>query len=309
MSSMMSVVRRMTPRPVKRAARRVIRVGANSWIRGRAWILGVPTSAEAYDRFTLKLAMEFDCRLPLTARLGNGMTIKIAFKDYVSKHILASGYYEPETVALLHQFLKPGMVVFDVGAHVGQYSLVASRIVGQGGAVHSFEPDPETFAWLRGNCRSNKLGHVTLNQIALSDAAEIKTFYFATSGDIGSNSLAEPKNFSGRKAQVPCIQFDTYLQKRGITRVHLVKMDVEGAELGVLRGGESLFSGRNRPIMILEFEEARQLAFGSSCRALGAWLVEHGYELFRIGATLEPYTPSDGDPPSLNVLALPAETR
>jgi FkbM family methyltransferase len=305
MSPVVSAVLRMTPRSVKSAARRILRIGANSWLQGRTWIFGVPTSAEGYHPFTLKLAREFDCRLPLSARLGNGMPIQVAWADHVSKHILASGYYEPDTVALFDRFVEPGMTVVDIGAHIGQYSLVASSLVGEGGAVHSFEPDPDTFAWLRGNCRRNQLANVTLNQIALSDAPAMRMFYFATTVDIGSNSLAEPKNFSGRKAVVPCMRLDTYLQEHGITRVHLLKMDVEGAELGVLRGGESLFSGPNRPIMILEFEEARQAAFGASNRELGAWLVKRGYQLFRIGATLEPYTPSDADPPSLNVLALP----
>ena len=52
-------------------------------------------------------------------------------------------------------------------------------------------------------------------------------------------------------------------------------------------------------------EKKRQLAFGTSCRELGAWLVDRGYALYRVGAKLEPYTPSDADPPSLNVLAVP----
>jgi FkbM family methyltransferase len=286
-----------------------LRVGANSWIQGRAWTFGVPSSIEAYDPFTLKLATEFDCRIPLSTRLGNGMTIRVAWTDHVSKRILAAGYYEPETVALFHRFIQPGMVVLDIGAHIGQYTLVASRLVGQSGGVHSFEPDPDTFAWLRGNCRRNKLANVTLNRLALSDVSEMRTFYFATTSDIGSNSLAEPKNFSGRKSEVPCVRLDDYLQRRGITRVHLVKMDVEGAELGVLRGGESLFSSPDRPILILEFEGPRQIAFGSSCRELGAWLVKRGYELFRIGVTLEPYTPSAADPESVNVLAMPTGAR
>src|SRR4030095_4117195 len=185
MASAMSVVLKVTPRPVKQVAKRVLRIGANSWIQGRAWTFGVPTSIEAYDPFTLKLAAEFDCRVPLTTRLGNGMTMQVAWADHVSRHILTAGYYEPDTVALFHRFIQPGMVVLDVGAHVGQYSLVASRLVGESGARHTFEPDPDTFAWLQGNCRRNNLTNVTLNRLALSDVNEMKTFYFATTSDIG----------------------------------------------------------------------------------------------------------------------------
>jgi FkbM family methyltransferase len=296
---------KLTPPPVKRAGRSLLRSGTRAWIRGRGAALGVPASAEGYDGLTRGLALEFDCRLPLRGRLGNGLAIEVVWRDHVSESILRSGYYEPETVALFERFLRPGMVALDVGAHIGQYTLVAARLVGPAGQVHSFEPDPETAAWLAGNVARNELGNVRVNRIALSESEALRTFYFATTHDIGSNSLAEPLNFSGRKAQVQCMPLDAYLASHGVARVHLVKMDVEGAELAVLRGGERLFSSAERPILIMEFEEKRQRAFGASCRILGEWLVDHGYSLHRIGAKLEPYTPSDADPPSLNVLAVP----
>jgi FkbM family methyltransferase len=275
------------------------------WIRGRGTAFGVPASADGYDRLTRGLALEFDCRLPLRARLGNGLSLDVVWRDHVSESIMRHGYYEPETVALFERFLRPGMVVLDVGGHIGQYTLVASQLVGPAGQVHSFEPDPETFAWLRRNTELNALSNVSVNQIALSDSAGTQTFYFATTHDIGANSLAEPLNFSGRKAEVQCLPLDDYLRERGVSRVHLVKMDVEGAEMAVLAGGERLFSNPERPMLIMEFEEKRQRAFGRSCREMGGWLVDHGYDLYRIGARLDPYTPSDADPRSLNVLAVP----
>lgn len=302
---MMRTMLRLTPRPAKRAAKHALRAGVQAWIRGRTAVLGVPTSSDRYDELTVKLAKEFDCRLPLKARLGNGMTIRVARGDFISKHILADGYYEPDTVALFHRYLKTGMTVLDIGAHIGQYSLVASPLVGPQGQIHSFEPDPETFAWLQRNCRDNGLTNVRLNSLALAEAPTTLTFYFSQGEDIGSNSLAEPRFFSGRTAQVRCVRLADYVRAHKLDRVHFVKMDVEGAELGVLRGGGDLFVGPNRPILVMEFEEERQRAFGQSCAALGAWLTERGYRLFRIGAELTPYTPSNADPRSLNILGLP----
>jgi len=309
MSSALDTIRKLTPRPLKWGARRVLRVAAPLWIRSREAVLGVPESVEAYGPLTRRLAAEFDCRLPVLARLGNGLPIEVVWRDYVSGHILRSGYYEPDTVALFRRFLTHGMTVVDIGAHMGQYTLVSSQLVGSSGEVHSFEPDPDTFRRLVRNCRRNSLQNVRLNQVALSDSAGRKTFYFATTQDVGSNSLAEPKNFSGRKADVQSMQLDAYLRERGVGAVRLVKMDVEGAELDVLRGGESLFSGPEAPMIIMEFEEERQRAFGASCATLGQWLTDRGYELYRIGATLEPYRPGPADPPSLNVLAVPRAKR
>jgi FkbM family methyltransferase len=304
MNSAARLLLRWTPGPAKRLGRRLLRPPALGWLRLRARLFGVPGSADAYDPLTRRLALEFDGRLPVRARLRNGLAIDVVWRDHVSEHILRDGCYEPETVALFERYLEPGMVVLDVGAHIGQYSLIAGRCVAPSGSVHAFEPDPATFAWLERNCH-RELTNVRTARLALSDASGTRTFYFATTHDIGSNSLAEPLNFSGRKAQVPCMRLDDYLQEQGVARVHLVKMDVEGAELAVLRGGEKLFSSAERPPLIMEFEEKRQRAFGTSCRALGAWLVERGYALYRVGAKLEPYTPGDSDPRSLNVLALP----
>ncbi|HEX2438754.1 MAG TPA: FkbM family methyltransferase [Methylomirabilota bacterium] len=296
---------KVTPRPIKRGARRALRTAVQAWIKGRTTVFGIPTSDSSYDTLTVKLAKEFDCRLPLRARLGNGMTVRVARGDYISEHILAHGYYEPDTVALFHRYLKPGMTVLDIGAHIGQYTMVASLLVGTSGHVHSFEPDPDTFALLRRNCRDNGLGNVTLNALALTEAPTIQTFYFSYGEDIGSNSLAEPRFFSGRTAQVQCIRLADYIRTRNLDRVHFVKMDVEGAELGVLRGGGDLFEGTARPILVMEFEEERQRAFGQSCATLGAWLTARGYRLFRIGPELTPYRPSASDPRSLNILGLP----
>ena len=305
MNAAFATLLRLTPGPVKRTARRALRGGVMASIRARGALLGVPASADGYAGLIRSLSQEFDCRLPIRARLGNGLLLDVVWRDHVSESIARSGYYEPETVALFERFLRPGMVALDIGGHIGQYTLVASKLVGPSGQVHSFEPDPETFAWLERNCRLNALANVRTNRIALSESAGTQTFYFATTHDIGSNSLAEPLNFSGRKADVQCLPLDAYLRERGVSRVHLVKMDVEGAEMAVLAGGEQLFSSPERPILIMEFEEKRQRAFGRSCREMGGWLVAHGYDLYRIGERLDPYTPGDADPRSLNVLAVP----
>jgi FkbM family methyltransferase len=300
-----TTILRLTPPALKRTARKALRAATNTWIRGRARALGVPASAAAYDAFTLRLAAEFECRVPIAAKLGNGLAMHVVWSDHVSNHILAAGYYERETVAVLERFLRPGMTFLDIGGHIGQYSLVASPLVGPTGQVHSFEPDPETFAWLRDNCRRNGLTNVRLNQVGLADRASVQTLYFSYRHDIGSNSLAQPKHFSGRSVDVTCLRLDDYVRSHGIGRVHLCKMDVEGAELAVLRGGERLFSGPQRPVLILEFEEERQRAFGASCRDLASWLGQRGYKLYTIGERSEPYTPGPDDPPSLNILALP----
>jgi FkbM family methyltransferase len=277
-----------------------------AWVRTRLWITGDPDSADHW--FALRLADELDYRLPIRARLGNGMTMRVAWNDYVSRNILTSGYYEPEIIRIFEKFLRPGMVLFDVGGHVGQYSLVGSRLVGDTGSVHSFEPDPRTFAWLKSNVEANRLTNVHVNQMALAGETGEKQFFFATPKDIGSNSLSKPSNFSGRTAIVRCMTIDDYMKEHGLTRVDMMKIDVEGAESFVLAGASSILNMAEKPLIVIEFEEARQKAFGNSCEKLATLLRARGYDLYRIGgAPFAEYTPLPNDAPSFNILAVPPE--
>ena len=233
------------------------------------------------------------------------MRVTVAWNDVGGRAICDSGYYEPDSVALFAALLEPGMDVVDVGANFGQYTLVASGIVGSNGSVHSFEPDPETFQWLRRNVMDNGLANVRLNQTALFRETAQKSLFLAEAHSVGSNSLAgDFWDYAGKTVEVSCIAFDDYLRANRIAKVDLMKLDIEGAELDALRGAEGVLQ-HSKPILLLEFEEERQRAFGSSCAELAEFLRSHEYALFRVGPLpLQAYRIGPGEPPSLNVLAI-----
>ena len=277
------------------------------WLWSRALIWLPNSQNERVNRAFRSLTNRLNYRVPVRTKLGNGMAVTVPWNDDCGRAIWQSGYYESDSVRVVEKLLTPGMVFLDLGANIGQYSLVASRGVGPSGQVHSFEPDPETFRWLTRNVRRNHLQNISLNQVALFDAAGKKELYLATPQDTGSNSFAMPWTFSGETCEVACTTLDEYLRERRIERVDVVKVDVEGSELPALIGGtDILFKGKNKPILIVEFEERRQQALGKSCAALAEFLTKQGYALFRSWTpTPEPYVPGPGNPPSLNVLAIP----
>ncbi len=275
------------------------------------WVHGcqlVGRADRAFNHWALQEVLKrSQVRIPVRTRLGNGMKIKVHVGDYVGGQILSLGYYEPRTVKLIQSLARPGVTFFDVGAHVGQYALVASESVTGTGSVHAFEPDPQTYGWLADNIKRNHLTNVFTNHLALSDAPGTLDFYLSDVHDIGSNSLRPPERFTGRTVKVTATTLDEYVKSRGVARVDLMKIDVEGAECAVLKGASALLDRDDRPVMILEFEEARQLAFQSSCAALAALLEAKRYSLFRLDTpTLEPYVPKHPDEPSLNILAVPS---
>ena len=85
----------------------------------------------------------------LVAELEPGLYIRVADLEWVERNVIRHGSYERDTMEVFASLLAPGMTVFDVGANVGPYALVAARRVGDRGSVHAFEPTPKSAAGLR----------------------------------------------------------------------------------------------------------------------------------------------------------------
>ena len=122
-----------------------------------------------------------------SARLGNGMPVSVYFGDVVGYGIATEGWYEPKIVDLLRPYLRPEVHFFDVGAHVGQYSLLASPLVAQ---VHAFEANPDTAKLLRRNVSRNGLANVLVNETAVVEKpGGMISFYDGPAGNSGGASL------------------------------------------------------------------------------------------------------------------------
>jgi FkbM family methyltransferase len=183
--------------------------------------------------------------------------------------------------------VRPGTVACDVGAHVGQYTLLLADLVGSGGHVHGFEPDSKTFANLQANVRLNQLQNVTCNHSALSDTPGTATLFLANVTNTGANSLRLTPSFGGRQVPVQCDTLDAYCAKHGIGDIGFIKIDVEGGELPVLRGSERVLA-TSRPTLMLEFSSLTR-CFGYSSDDLRQFLRQRAYDLFLITSMgLEP---------------------
>ncbi len=200
--------------------------------------------------------------------------------------IYYQGYSEPETARFMLRFLRPGMVFFDVGAHIGEYTLLASRRVGPSGEVHAFEPQPSTFALLGNNVEVNDLRNARLNPCVLSDRDGEVDFAVRSEPSLSSilRKVEAPldEDVLGRM-KVPSRTLDSYcLECRRWP--DLVKIDVEGAELLVLRGAEALLAappGR-APCLVFEYDEHNYSRFGYEFRDIVNVLGRAGYRIFRL---------------------------
>jgi FkbM family methyltransferase len=156
---------------------------------------------------------------------------------------------EPDIQHLCAQLLRPEMTVMDVGANVGLLTREFCRQAGPSGRVYAFEPDPMTFQFLEFNTRSFK--NRVLTQCAISDNQGPALLHLNFTSGTGNSLL----NQSHSKESVPvnCISLDEFLKQRGNPSVDVIKIDVEGAELGVLRGMRQTMARLPRLKVIIEY--------------------------------------------------------
>ncbi len=161
--------------------------------------------------------------------------------------------YEQATTDLFRQLLQPGMVVVDIGAHVGYFSLLAAELVGSGGTVYAFEPEPDNHALLKKNIELNGYTNILAQRKAVSSNSGL-TDLFLSALDSGSHSIhaAGARGVTGT-ARVEATTLDAFLDAQGWPQVDLVKIDVEGAEVEVLEGMSQLLDRRRDLKLVVEF--------------------------------------------------------
>jgi FkbM family methyltransferase len=165
---------------------------------------------------------------------------------------MTRGTWEPGVTTLLEEFLEPGMVVIDAGAHVGYFTLIAARKVGPIGKVYAFEPAPQNYDLLVRNVALNGYQNVVPVQKAISKGQGTARF-FLRSDTVGHSLHSEAVGKGQRTITVEVTTLDYFLEKEGWPLVHLVKMDIEGAEPTALEGMAELLK-RNRALrLVLEY--------------------------------------------------------
>jgi FkbM family methyltransferase len=218
----------------------------------------------------------------LRVRTAQGISIRLVNPlEYHQRVLLFEAVYEPELTRFLVKILSPGMVLVDVGANLGYYTLLGGRQIGPRGQVHAFEPAPAQFRHLTTNVRMNRLTNVLLNECAVTDRVGETDLFLSRGWNQGTHSLRVTPN-SGGSSKVKCTSLDAYVAEAGIGRIDVIKMDVEGGELLVCRGAGDTLKGIPPPVVTFEACEESARAFGYSTKDVKALLEGYGYKLFRI---------------------------
>ncbi|MCC6469257.1 MAG: FkbM family methyltransferase [Alphaproteobacteria bacterium] len=197
----------------------------------------------------------------------------------IARAILHRGQYEPIETAIMLRHLKPGMTMVDVGANIGHYAMVAAFAVGPQGRVVAFEPDDENHAALAANLALNRLGNATAERLALGSAPGRLALH-RDRANRGGHSLAAANVLAPAGAQdVAVATLDAYAASSlGGRRVDFIKIDVQGAEAGVLAGAAGVLA-RDHPVVLVEFWPHGIRAMGADPMALVERMLALGYRL------------------------------
>lgn len=224
-----------------------------------------------------------------------GAEMLVFANEDVGRLIWLNGVFEAAETAFFKREVRTDDICFDIGGNVGYFSvLMAQRATG--GHVHVFEPIPLNVAMIRCNVELNGLANVSVNQLALSDEGGTATFSVST--DSAYSSMRPTGTFGeARSIEVEMRTLDEHIAASGIARVDVVKVDVEGAEEKVLRGGEALFRdpARRPRLMMLELYDANLAPYGTTVERIVATMRDWGYRAHALsedGAQLVPLTPS-----------------
>jgi FkbM family methyltransferase len=164
------------------------------------------------------------------------------YSDRIKK--MYFGAYEPIIVEIFKKYLKNGDTFIDVGASIGYLTAIAAGLVGKNGQVHSFEPVKGYFQKLDTLAKNNKEYKIITNQFALGDEEKSSKIHIRGVPDIGHNTFFPIllENAKNEIEEVVVRRLDRYIEEKGISNIKLIKIDVEGFELFVLRGLSRYFS-------------------------------------------------------------------
>lgn len=256
-------------------------------------------------------ARDKDLIVPLIVKWHADTTVEVTLGNDNSLCLYVCGSFEPNEFSLFDRVLKPGMTFIDVGANDGYYTLFAARRVGSSGLVIAIEPSPRERGHLECNLVRNSLRNVQVLTCALGAApghARLRLAHGIHSGHNTLGAFAHDDVEASSSVLVKLETLDAVVAQHELSRVDVVKIDVEGAEASVIAGGRNVLTTM-RPLLLLEVNDAALRAQQSSVEALLSKLqLELKYEIFVFSSvTGLPERLSAGERLSANVVAVPAE--
>jgi FkbM family methyltransferase len=229
----------------------------------------VPILGPAVKNF-LRSAIPPDTLVWKSIRSGPGKGLWIHLNPRYEMEYL-EGDYEASVERILLSNLRPGTMFYDVGAHIGVFSLIAARNLGVKGSVFAFEPDPANVRRIKEHVARNQLDAIRIIPKAVSSTDGRLRFQRASfQSSMNRGVLLEDASAPQESTiEVESITLDAVAREHALPS--LIKIDVEGSEAAVLQGSEEIFRSA-KPLLVCEIHNEQ------ASSDVTRWLLERGYK-------------------------------
>ncbi|WP_185034173.1 FkbM family methyltransferase [Streptomyces candidus] len=210
-------------------------------------------------------------------------------RDLIQRYIHLFGVWEPHMTQWLRGRLKTGDVLVDVGANVGYFTVLGSRLVGSAGKVVAIEASPAFHRRVLQHIELNGCGNVRAVNSAVADSHKTLTFVLASSNNMGANSIVPYDGPAESSFDMEAVPLPELLKPDELARARVIKIDVEGAEGGVIRGLAPVLGKLRQDVEIaVEVTPERMAKLGDSPEELLATMREHGFHTYRLPSEYRP---------------------
>jgi FkbM family methyltransferase len=211
------------------------------------------------------------------ATLADGATLWMP-PGYRDTRTVTTGLFQRDESRLFERLAQPGTTFLDVGAYVGYFTILASRLVGAQGRVYAFEPDTFAFEYLTRNIEANGCVNAVAINKGVADKARSATLIRDPSGPESFLTDAPTQGHS----VIETVSLDLFFETEDWPQLHVVKMNIEGSELDALRGMKEV-SRRNPALqLVMEFNPSAMGRAGVSRKDLHETLVDLGFRRGRL---------------------------
>lgn len=207
---------------------------------------------------------------------ANGINLSVDISDYIGHYTYFR--FEDKTLNTLLANIKENNNVFDIGANIGVTTLNIAKKASSGN-VFSFEPDPINFNKLSQNVSQNTFNNINLNQFGLGNKNERLKLYVVNEGNLGGNKINQTA--SSNYNWVTLKKLDDFIDDNKIKKVDVIKIDVEGFEYNVLKGGEKSIK-THKPICVIEIDDKNLKEQGASAKEVILFLEKYYNKIIKI---------------------------
>ncbi|WP_210585055.1 FkbM family methyltransferase [Streptomyces sp. GESEQ-35] len=223
-----------------------------------------------------------------------GARFAVDTQDLIQRYIYLFGVWEPHMTAWLRGRLRPGDTFVDVGANVGYFAVLGSRLVGDTGRVVAVEASPAFHDRMRQQLTLNGCTNVRTVNAAVSDSRRTLTFVLASSRNMGANSIVPYDGPAESTFEAEARPLSELLDPDDLARARVLKIDVEGAEGSVVRGLAPVLDRlRDDAEIAVEVTPERMAQLGDSVEELMETMRSHGFHTYRLPNDYKPQSYPD----------------